>query len=114
MRILFFTIKFFALKLHNGSINCIVMAYAETAYEQIRHTCRHKKKTERIADDEQLFDCEIIQFLPFYNIVSIEDGMHIFVVIYSTVATPIYTAYEKVSYQFQTRYGNVIFDNKIS
>ncbi len=105
--------KVFPFKLHDGGIDCIVMAYAAIAYDPVRQSWRYKKQSEELRESEIKLDCEVIQFLPFYNIVAIEDSDEYYNChIIHCDASPIYEAYKRISYRYRTRSGDVIFDTE--
>jgi len=103
--------KVFPYRLNDGGIDCIVMACARISYNLHNRTWRHLNKTEESEENEVILDCEIINFLPFYNIVKIEDGDEYFncPIIHCDVS-PIWKVYTKAIYRYRTYYGDIIFD----
>ena len=87
------------------------MACARISYNLHNRTWRHLNKTEESEENEVILDCEIINFLPFYNIVKIEDGDENFncPIIHCDVS-PIWKVYTKAIYRYRTYYGDIIFD----
>ncbi len=103
--------KVFPFQLHDGGIDCIVMAYVEIVFDTIHQTWRQKKQIEQLSEGEELFACDVVQFLPFYNIVSIEDGDDYFCChILKCDASPIWEVYSKTSFRYNTFDGCVLFD----
>lgn len=102
--------KVFPYRLNDGGIDCIVMACASIAYNTQSRSWRHLKATDEIKEHELLLDCEIINFVPFYNIVSIEDGDEYFncPIIHCDVS-PIWKIYTRTFYRYRSHSGDVFF-----
>lgn len=103
--------RVFPYRLNDGGIDCIVMACARISYNLKNFTWRHLSVSEELAENEVLLDCEIINFVPFYNIVKIEDGDEYYSchIIHCDVS-PIWKIYTKTIYRYRTHYGDIIFD----
>lgn len=103
--------KVFPYRLNDGGIDCIVMACARISYNIQDKTWRHLSVSEELAKNEVLLDCEIINFVPFYNIVMIEDGDEYYSchIIHCDVS-PIWKIYTKTIYRYRAHYGDIIFD----
>lgn len=103
--------KVFPYRLNDGGIDCIVMACARISYKIQDKTWRHLSVSEELAKNEVLLDCEIINFVPFYNIVMIEDGDEYYSChILHCDVSPIWKIYTKTIYRYRTHYGDIIFD----
>lgn len=87
------------------------MAYARISYNLQNRKWRHLNIAEESVENEVILDCEIINFLPFYNIVKIEDGDEYYNchIIHCDVF-PIWKVYTKTIYRYRTYYGDIIFD----
>lgn len=105
--------KVFPFQLHDGGIDCIVMAYCDIVYNHQNKTWRLKNKSEQLLEEEELLPCQVVEFLPFYNIVSIEDWDEYFSchIIHCDIS-PIWKVYSKTTYRYNTCDGYVIFDKE--
>ncbi len=103
--------KVFPYRLNDGGIDCIVMAYARISYNLQNRTWRHLNASEEPLENEALLDCDIINFVPFYNIVKIEDGDEYYRchIIHCDVS-PIWKIYTKTIYRYRSQFGDIIFD----